>query len=223
KHTICSTISEGGLNREIACSHLRAFHLFVESIINLILKKKENKDTCEFTSFSCPGGLRSFEKGHCFPEIDMQNSSLTLDPTYRTDIGRFGEQVEGEGVMYFSTKDSNQYCGTQLQASVQISEKTGYTRGILQLQLYYLNYTVIFQIKCEIKDLASTGTRMNGLSVAEYNSLTKNVDNIKAKLSYLDLDYEESKNKNQTDYMPTLYIDRIIIRDMFGNRYVNNF
>lgn len=75
-----------------------------------MIKKKENKGGCEFTSFTCPGGLTSFEKGYCFPEIE-QNNSLVLDPSYLTNIGRFGEDVKGEGVMYFSTRDSSQYCG----------------------------------------------------------------------------------------------------------------
>ncbi|XP_018575805.1 pancreatic lipase-related protein 2-like isoform X2 [Anoplophora glabripennis] len=108
KGSIVVTHLEGGLSRDIACSHLRAFFLYTESVLNM-LKKKENKDICEFTSFTCPGGLTSFEKGYCFPQIE-KNSSLVLDPSYLSDIGRFGEDAKGEGVMYFSTKDSSQYC-----------------------------------------------------------------------------------------------------------------
>lgn len=39
--------------------------------------------------------------------------------------------------------------GTQLQASTIISQKTGFLNGILQMQLYYLNYSVNFNIRCE--------------------------------------------------------------------------
>ncbi|KAJ8946828.1 hypothetical protein NQ318_002108, partial [Aromia moschata] len=213
--SIVVTHLEGSLTREIACSHIRAFHLFIESVQNFMERTKGNKDICEFTAFSCPGGLPSFERGHCFPQLDS-NNSLAIDPTYRTDIGRFGEDAKGEGVMYFTTRDSSQFCGTQLQASVQISQKTGYTRGILQLKLL-LQPSVDFQIKCEILDYIMTGTRMNGLAVAKHRALNESVENITGRLSYLDLQHEENKNKNQTDYIPTLYIDRIIIRDMYGN------
>lgn len=62
-----------------------------------------------------------------------------------------------------------------------------------------------------------SGTRMNGLTVAEFNTLDpQKVDVMSAKLRYIDTQIEE--NKNQTANMPSLYIDRVIVRDMYGNR-----
>lgn len=90
------------MTREIACSHIRAFHLFLESLFNKL------NGTCEFIAYSCPGGLTSYEKGRCFPEL-ASNKSIDLHPSYRTEIGRFGEDVRGEGVMYFSTTDSTPF------------------------------------------------------------------------------------------------------------------
>ncbi|KAJ8920081.1 hypothetical protein NQ315_011735, partial [Exocentrus adspersus] len=207
KGSIVVTHFEGGLSRDIACSHLRAFHLFVESVHHLI-ERKSNRDACEFTSFACPGGLTSFEKGYCFPQIE-RNNSLELDPDYTTNIGRFGEDVRGEGVMYFSTKGSSQYCGTQLQASVVVSQKTGYVKGVLQLQLSYSNRSVDFNIKCDTMH----GTIMNGLAVADYGSLGSNVETIRGVLNYFDATQEKNR-RNQTDYSPVvLYLDKITVRD----------
>lgn len=59
-----------------------------------------------------------------------------------------------------------------------------------------------------------TGTVMNGIGVTEFNTLTPDVDEIKASLSYVDIDYGEQNN----DVNHTIYIDRITIRDMYGNR-----
>ncbi|KAK9881696.1 hypothetical protein WA026_017215 [Henosepilachna vigintioctopunctata] len=200
------------LTREIACSHIRAWHIFQESLLNKVSGKN---NTCEFISYSCPGGLPSFERGHCFPHLDNPKSKLYLDPTYRSEIGKLGEDAKGEGVMYLTTRSSSNFCGAQLQASVQISQKTKQTKGILQLHLKYLNYSTNFNIKCEILDFIMTGLVMNGLGVTEYNTLTPDIEKINATLSYLDTEYGEQNN----DVNHTLFFDRITIRDMYGNSW----
>lgn len=69
-------------------------------------------DNCEFIAYSCAGGLPSFEKGHCFPQID---ASLSKNSTnfikHRNDLGRLGEDVMGEGVLYFVTRAESPFCG----------------------------------------------------------------------------------------------------------------
>lgn len=104
-------ILERGLTRDIVCSHIRAVLLFRESVVNLLEKQKERKESCEFIAYNCPRGFNLFEKGECFPQIGKINDSVYLDPSHRFDIGRFGEDAKGEGVMFFTTKDSSQYCG----------------------------------------------------------------------------------------------------------------
>lgn len=56
---------------------------------------------------------------------------------------------------------------------------------------------------------------MNGLAVAEYNTLSTNIERIEGSLSYINLEYEDGRNRT---YPPVLYIDRIVVKDMFGNR-----
>lgn len=154
----------------MVCSHIRSLALFRESVLNLLEEKLSGKKSCEFTTYSCPKGLNFFEKGECFPEIAKENSSFALNPLLRFDIGHFGENVRGEGVMYFSTKESSQFCGeifrkyllemkdldvkyiflgTQLQMTVNLSPKTLPIDGVLRVQLLYHNRTVVFNINCE--------------------------------------------------------------------------
>lgn len=92
----------------MACSHIRAWRLFQETLLN---KAAGNTNRCEFTAFTCPGGLKSFERGLCFPHLPKPNSSIAIDLNYRNDIGRFGEDIKGEGVMFFVTRATPPYCG----------------------------------------------------------------------------------------------------------------
>ncbi|KAL3268959.1 hypothetical protein HHI36_008045 [Cryptolaemus montrouzieri] len=210
--SIVVTSFDKTLTREIACSHIRAWHLFQETLLN---KVEGKNNTCEFISYSCPGGLPSFERGHCFPHLDNPKSKLYLDPSYRTEIGKLGEDARGEGVMYLTTRSSSAFCGSQLQASVQVSQKTKPTKGVLQLHLKYLNSSTNFNIKCEVLDFIMTGTVMNGLGVTEYNTLTSDVENIDARLRYVDTEYGEQNN----DINHTIYLDRVTVRDMYGNSW----
>nr|XP_023015082.1 pancreatic lipase-related protein 2-like [Leptinotarsa decemlineata] len=218
KDSIVVSHFERGLSKQIVCSHIRAFHLFRESLLNL-LERQRNKDSCEFTAYDCPGGMPSFERGNCFPRIGKENETIALDPSYRYDIGKFGEEAKGEGVMFFSTKDSGPYCGTQLQASIQLSPKTGPMKGLLQVQLRPSNNPVVFQINCELPNDQNLGIQMNGLAVADYNSLPADLDSIQARLSFFDIEQEERIRKNQTDVSPTIYFDKLAVRDMYGNSW----
>lgn len=61
---------------------------------------------------------------------------------------------------------------------------------------------------------------MNGLAAAEYNALTSETEQIQASLSFINLEYDEAKNETLA---PVLYIDRVVVRDMYGNRYTFSF
>lgn len=64
-------------------------------------------------------------------------------------------------------------------------------------------------------DIVMAGTEMNGLGVAEYKTLTSDLQKIRATLSYEDLRHEEVHNETR---IPVLYIDKVVVRDMEGNR-----
>ncbi|XP_066246354.1 pancreatic triacylglycerol lipase-like [Euwallacea similis] len=220
RSSIVDTYLEGGtLNRDSACSHIRAFQLFLETIINKVNNlNQKDKNYCQFTAYNCPGGMPSYEKGHCFPLL-QKSSSMMIDPMYKVDeIGQFGEDVKGEGIMYFSSRESSPFCGTQLQASVHVSHRTTSIKGILQMVLFYRNTSITFQIETNTQDLVMSGSRMNGRAVAEFNSLdpTK-VKNIHTNLHFFNVD--EESTTNHTLRSSILFTDKIIIRDMYGNSW----
>lgn len=134
------------LNREIACSHIRAWRYFLESI----LTKASNPNGCKFVTYPCSEGLPGFTYGKCFPRnLFDSKDPLLLHESYRKDFGYLGEDAKGSGIMYLVTRNSEPYCGTQLQVSVHVSQRTLPTRGILQLQLQHGDYRTNFQVKCE--------------------------------------------------------------------------
>lgn len=54
---------------------------------------------------------------------------------------------------------------------------------------------------------------MNGFGVADYNSLSDDVNYLKATLQFFDEDEADDKQ-----YSPMIFIDRISVRDMYGHR-----
>ncbi|XP_056633738.1 pancreatic lipase-related protein 2-like [Diorhabda sublineata] len=218
KDSIVVSHFERGLSSELVCSHIRAFHLFRESIENMVERKKGNTNVCEMTAYYCPRGRISFEEGSCFPQISHDRNSTTLDPSYRTDIGNIGEEAKGEGVMFLSTRSESQYCGTQLQAQIELSKKNEVLKGILQLQLNYENSSVVFQLNCEYKTTDIYEKITYGLGVAEHNTLNKNVNEIMARFSYLNLEEYEMSN-NDTKNVSKIFFNNVIVRDMYGNSW----
>lgn len=98
----------GTLTKEAACSHIRSWFLFLDTLKTKAL----GTNNCEFVAFRCKGGLTAFQNGQCFPQINTAlNTSLALDPSYRNDLGKLGEDVRGQGVMYLVTRAQSPYCG----------------------------------------------------------------------------------------------------------------
>lgn len=161
---VTSTLIEKEYSIDMFCSHIRAMHIYLETLYNELSSNK-----CEFVAYKCRTGVQSFENGQCFPEIDRyDNETLSISKYYRGDIGLFAEKSIGSGVMYFTTRDSKPLCGnqsetikickglirfnlgTQLQASINVLHINHPVRGALQLQITYNNnYTAKFQIMCE--------------------------------------------------------------------------
>lgn len=94
------------LSLDSACSHIRAWRLFVES---LLTKANGVENSCQFTAFKCLGGVKSFEQGFCFPQIQQSTNSSLLEHNYH--VGKFGEDVKGQGIMFFLTKATAPFCG----------------------------------------------------------------------------------------------------------------
>ncbi|KAH1002997.1 pancreatic lipase-related protein 2 isoform X1 [Dendroctonus ponderosae] len=211
RSSVLITQLEGGkLTRESACSHIRAFQLFTETISSKL--GPPGAAPCQFIAYSCPGGMPAFEKGHCFPQLPKGN--LT------GETGLFGEDSTGEGIMYFSTRASSPYCGTQLQASVYVAQRTSAIKGVLQIALFYPHHSVTFHIETNTKDFVMSGSRMDAVAVAPFRSLDPlQTPAIHTNLHFFPIQVEEEE-ENRTAIAPgRLYVDKIVVRDMWGNSW----
>lgn len=88
------------------CSHIRAIHIFLETLYNELAPNK-----CKFIAYKCRNGVESFENGRCFPQIEPDADPIAINSRYRGDVGVFAETSIGSGVMYFTTRDSKPFCG----------------------------------------------------------------------------------------------------------------
>ncbi|XP_050499392.1 pancreatic triacylglycerol lipase-like [Diabrotica virgifera virgifera] len=216
KDSIVVSHFEKGLSKELVCSHVRSFLLYREALQNELDKKNGNTKACEFIAYNCPRGRAAFEEGSCFPQLHHQNHS-TVEPAFGTEIGRIGESAKGEGVMFFSTRGESLYCGTQLQAIIELSDKNGPLKGILKLQITSKNISSNFHIHFEFKITEITRKTIYAVGAADYNRITNNVDSLQAKFSYVDMASQEKRFDHS--YIPVVYFNKLLVRDMFGNSW----
>lgn len=94
-------IPEELLDREIACSHLRAWQLYVESILTQSQK-------CKFIAWPCPRGTLSYAKGTCFP---MESTGWSQEMGYRANRGPLG-------IYFLPTRSEPPFCGIPTLSSI---------------------------------------------------------------------------------------------------------
>ncbi|KAF5284338.1 hypothetical protein FQA39_LY04631 [Lamprigera yunnana] len=206
--SVVMTHFEKTISKDTACSHLRSWELFIESL-EMKLNKSEN---CQFTAFKCKNGLDSFQKGLCFSNLEGSKKSL-LDNSYRTDLDKMGEDAEGNGIMYLVTRDRSPFCGKQLQVGVVLFTTAEATNGEI--------YMTIWQgtRKINVKMMSSSPKQNNerenyGLTIVDYDGF-----NIEEKLA-VEIVYfnSESKVLNVTDSL-ALSINRVTVRDTNANSW----
>ncbi|OAD58578.1 Pancreatic triacylglycerol lipase [Eufriesea mexicana] len=115
---VVSHLKEDMLTREIACSHLRAWTYFLESV-------RVTNESCKFIAWPCPQGKTSYANGMCFP---MESSLWSQEMGYRANRGPLG-------IYYLPTREQEPFCGQPLRASVTTSEQAPKTSGILFLKI----------------------------------------------------------------------------------------
>lgn len=211
KPSIVVSQLEGTLTRDTACSHIRAYHLFLESLVN-----KVKGIECEFLSYRCPKGPESFENGECFPQLEPPNSTLALNTRYLNNLGVQGEYARGKGVMYFVTTAQSPFCGTQLQAVVHISFNNQPIRGTLGIRGEIGETVANFNIFSEIYGTTNgRNGELRGLAATERKELDINLDPIVAHLFFT-----KYENPNHNGSIPTiLQIDKVSIRDIYGHSW----
>lgn len=96
-------IAEELLDREIACSHLRAWQLYVESILTQSQK-------CKFIAWPCPRGTLSYTKGTCFP---MESTGWSQEMGYRANRGPLG-------TYFLPTRSEPPFCGIPILSIIYL-------------------------------------------------------------------------------------------------------
>ncbi|KDR21088.1 Pancreatic lipase-related protein 2 [Zootermopsis nevadensis] len=211
---------DGSLDIDVACSHVRAWRLFVESL-------NQHPGGCQFMAYPCRAGLPSFQHGNCYPSL--QKCAGEIFPFARSCgmMGINAEQARGRGTLYLVTRDSSPFCGEQLRASVMVSEKTHNTRGILHMVLTHGNSSTNFRIHCEFLDVVQGGRRMWGLAAAEYGTLGPRITpTLQVTLGYQSLSFQavttiapDTEEDNETPVSPKIFLDKVSIEDAYGNSW----
>ncbi|XP_076683516.1 pancreatic triacylglycerol lipase [Andrena cerasifolii] len=195
---VVSHLNEETLTREIACSHLRAWRLFLESVGG-------GNESCRFIAWPCPKGRTSYVNGLCFP---MESTAWTQEMGYRANIGPLG-------IYYLPTRGEEPFCGQPLRASVTTSEDTPRTSGTLYLRIDQRNSTTTFKLRCIILSRRSTWIFYN-IAAAEFQSLSSDQSTVAGHVWYQTL-IDEDAIKNP--YADTLLINKLALEDQKGNRW----
>ncbi|XP_076632121.1 pancreatic triacylglycerol lipase [Colletes latitarsis] len=197
---VVSHLKEDMLTKEIACSHLRAWKLFLESV------RMDNR-SCKFTAWPCPQGRTSYANGMCFP---MESALWTQEMGYRANRGSLG-------IYYLPTREEEPFCGQPLRASVIVSKETTKTSGILFLKIVERDLTMTFKLRCTLMNRRNEW--MTFYDIAAKESLLDNQSMIKAQIWYQTLVNEADETTNKYSNSDTLYISKLAIEDRKGNRW----
>jgi len=96
--------ADHSLDAEVACSHVRAWRLFIDSL-------NHRPGGCQFMAYPCHAGLSSFMEGDCYPSLQKCAGEIG---SYAHSCGIMGinaDQARGRGAFYLVTRDSSPYCG----------------------------------------------------------------------------------------------------------------
>lgn len=86
------------MDKNIACSHLRAYQLYIESV-------RSQNEKCKFIAWPCPQGGISYAKGTCFP---MESTNWNQEMGYAANHGALG-------IYYLATRAETPFCGIRIQ------------------------------------------------------------------------------------------------------------
>ncbi|KAK5644544.1 hypothetical protein RI129_005844 [Pyrocoelia pectoralis] len=206
KASVVMSHLEKTITKETACSHLRAWELFKET-----LQIKVNKaPKCSFTAYKCRGGFEEYRQGECFASMTERFKS-SLDISHRTDLGRMGDDVQGEGIMYLVTKDKYPFCGVQVHMSIFLTEAEQTLNGEVRCNIQQGNSSSNFKI-------FGTGIHkaLYGLSVMDAVDLIQ-TGNVKGSFAYYPF---IDGNDNGADVVrQVVLVHKVMLRDITGRSW----
>ncbi|XP_016910010.1 pancreatic triacylglycerol lipase-like isoform X2 [Apis cerana] len=190
------------LTKEIACSHLRAWTYFLESV-------RTTNESCKFIAWPCSQGRMSYMNGMCFP---MESTLWTQEMGYRADHGPLG-------IYYLPMREEEPFCGEPVRASVTTSEETLKTSGVLFLKIMEQNSTINFRFRYPILTRKNKGMTFYNIAAAKFQSLLKDRSTIKARIWYQKDKNEKNEDPVKTINTDILLIDKVTLEDRKGNRW----
>ncbi|KAJ8688023.1 hypothetical protein QAD02_023818 [Eretmocerus hayati] len=206
---VVSHLNEDSLDVDIACSHVRSWFLFIES-----LRSQLNSNGCKFQSWSCKYRVGSYATGSCFPP---EESSAAPELGYAADTGPSGQY-------YLPTRAQSPFCGRPLRASVKIAEMDPRPRGLFSLAIGSAVSRTIFKIICDQASLplSSLNNRNSiqpifyGIEAADFNDFPVNASVIEAFIKFEAAPPDEISG---VEVPQILLVDRISLEDRKGNRW----
>ncbi|XP_039313985.1 pancreatic lipase-related protein 2 [Solenopsis invicta] len=196
---VVSHLKEDLLDKNIACSHLRAFQLYMDSI-------RSQNEECKFIAWPCPQRGMSYAKGTCFP---METTHWNQEMGYAANRGALG-------IYYLATRAETPFCGQSVRASVMMSEGIQKTSGILSFKIFLNNSTTLFRIQC-----THVNERMTFYNIAavDFNALTEDIASITGVISYQSTANKTEEETARNPDSDIILFDKLALEDRKGHRW----
>ncbi|OXU19427.1 hypothetical protein TSAR_004763 [Trichomalopsis sarcophagae] len=197
----CAMLHEDSLDIHIACSHVRSWFLFVESL------QSHAHNGCKFETWPCKRRFGSYAAGSCFPP---EESTAAPELGYAADHGP-------TGLYYLPTRTEPPYCGYPLRAAVKVAEVEFRPKGVLSLD------AIACFSQSALPPLSSLNNRNNpqptfyDVEAADFGAFHANVTEIE-----LHIKFEATIPENKPPevvYPEILLINKIVLEDRRGHRW----
>ncbi|XP_011643285.2 pancreatic triacylglycerol lipase-like isoform X1 [Pogonomyrmex barbatus] len=198
---VVSHLKEDVLDRNIACSHLRAFQLYVESI-------RSQTEKCKFIAWPCPQGGISYAKGTCFP---MESTNWNQEMGYAANRGSLG-------IYYLATKAETPFCGQPIRASIMTSENMPKTSGTLFFKIFLTNSTTLFKIQCTLLRRRNEQMIFYNIAASDFDALSGNIETIVGMISYHRIVNKTEEDTTQEPDIDIILFNKLVLEDRKGHR-----
>ncbi|XP_011684982.1 PREDICTED: pancreatic lipase-related protein 2-like [Wasmannia auropunctata] len=199
---VVSHLKEDVLDKNIACSHLRAFQLYVESI-------RSQSEKCKFIAWPCSQGAISYAKGMCFP---MESTNWNQEMGYAANRGALG-------IYYLATKAETPFCGEPVRASVITSEDMLKTSGTLFFKIFLANSTTLFQIQCTLPKRTNERMTFYNIAAVDFDALTGDTGSITGVISYQHIANKTEEDAAQEPDTDIILFNKLALEDRKGHRW----
>ncbi|KAI4478386.1 hypothetical protein M0804_012040 [Polistes exclamans] len=199
---VVSHLKEELLDREIACSHLRAWQLYLESILTQSQK-------CKFIAWPCPHGIISYTRGTCFP---LESTVWSQEMGYRANHGSLG-------TYFLPTRSGPPFCGEPFRATIRTAMGLSRTMGTLIFKTYQNNSTTTFKISCQLPKLYNQPMFFYNIAANDFLSSLHKVTVIKGTIQYYKTIEKHGQEEIRADSSDTILLNKLFLENRKGDRW----